>query len=165
MSSKPVAYLAGGMEKAGEYGKTWRAEITPHLNSLGYGVWNPYMEELNVGVNVEQLAALKHSDYEAFIHYCGRVVDYDLNSLRKCTIVVVRIDESVLAGAGTYGELTLCRYWGIPAHAWIDLPNREYGVPGWAMGCLTTYTTSREVFYGQIPFATDLRHQVNLDYR
>lgn len=46
---KSIIYLAGGMERAGIAGEVWREEITPHLQQLGYKVWNPYTEQINVG--------------------------------------------------------------------------------------------------------------------
>ena len=79
--------------------------------------------------------------------YIQQIIDHDIAALKTCAAVAVRIDESVLKGAGTYGELTLCRMFNIPAYAWIDLPNGKKDVPSWAMGCLTNYTTDKEEFY------------------
>jgi len=157
-SNKPTIYLAGGMEKAGEYGAIWRTEITPHLKTLGYQVWNPYTEEINVGIGVEHLTELKNNDYATFLRHCRKIVEYDLASLVKCAAVAVRIDESVLKGAGTYGEITVCHLYKVPVYAWIDLPNGRYDVPAWAMGCLTEYTYNKEEFYAMIPKAAP-RHR------
>ena len=150
----PKIYLAGGMEKAGEFGAIWRERITPHLESHGYTVWNPYKEEIKVGIDVTRLAVLKDTDYEKFIMFIQRVIDHDINALKTCSAVAVRIDDSVLKGAGTYGELTLCRIFNIPVYAWIDLPNGKKDVPSWAMGCLTEYTTDKEEFYGMLAKAS-----------
>lgn len=154
MSDKSVIYLAGGMEKAGEYGRIWRDEMTPHLISLGYDVWNPYEEEVNVGAGPESLSALKYTDYDSFVKYCRKIVKYDISCLVKCAAVAVRVDESVLKGAGTYGEITVCDMYDIPVYAWIDLPEGKYDVPAWAMGCITEYTTDKDEFYSMIPKAT-----------
>ena len=153
MSSTPLIYLAGGMEKAGEFGAIWRTDITPHLESLGYEVWNPYTQEMNVGIDVKKLGALKQTDYDLFVAFSSKIVDYDIAALQKCAAVAVRIDESVLRGDGTYGEITVCRMFDIPVYAWIDLPNGKLDVPAWAMGCLTEYTISKEEFYKMIPTA------------
>ena len=107
MSNKPIIYLAGGMEKAGEFGRTWRTNITPHLETLGYEVWNPYEKELEVGTGPEKIAELKYTDYKAFLKCCQKIVDYDIGCLVACRAVAVRIDDSVLRGAGSYGELTV----------------------------------------------------------
>ena len=92
-SDKPTIYLAGGMEKAGEYGAIWRSEMTPHLEGLGYHVWNPYTEEMNVGIGVESLAELKRTDYDAFVAYAKKIVEYDISALVQCSAVAVRIDD------------------------------------------------------------------------
>ena len=153
--SKPTIYLAGGMERAGEAGKVWRQEITPHLNSLGYHVWDPYTEEMNVGASPEMLARLKREDYAAYLKYMKKIVHFDIASLVRCAAVAVKIDRSVLEGAGTYGELTICALYNVPTYAWIDLPNDRYDVPGWAMGCINHYTYDKEDFYKMIPYAGD----------
>ena len=152
---EPTVYLAGGMERAGENGRIWRQDITPHLEGLGYRVWNPYTEEMNVGINVESLAKLKENDYNTYLKYCTKIVDYDLKCLVECSLVAVLIDDSVLKGAGTYGELTVCRLYDVPVYAWIDLPNGRYDVPSWAMGCLTHYTEDKDEFYATIPTAAE----------
>jgi hypothetical protein len=150
-------YLAGAMERAGEYGAVWRDEITPHLETLGYRVWNPYKEELNTGITVPELAALKKADFAEYTRFCRRIVDYDIDNLLTCSIVACRVDAPTLKGAGTFGELTVCRMKGIPVYAWIDLPGGEYDVPAWAIGCLTKFSHTKEDFYASIPPARDLR--------
>jgi hypothetical protein len=151
MSGKPSIYLAGGMEAAGAYGSIWREEITPFLENLGYEVWNPYTQEMNVGIDVKSLKHLKETDFKSFIAYSSKIVDYDIAALQQCACVAVRIDESVLKGAGTYGEITVCRLFNIPVYAWIDLPRAEKDVPSWAMGCITEYTSDVKKFHEMIP--------------
>ena len=154
---KPKIYLAGGMEKAGEYGAIWRAEMTPHLEALGYQVWNPYTEEMNVGIDPKGLIKLKSSDFEAFVRYCRKIVEYDISCLAECSAVAVRIDDSVLKGAGTYGELTVCHLYKVPVYAWIDLPNDKYDVPAWAMGCIDEFTYDKQEFYDMLSVASGRR--------
>jgi len=148
---KPLVYLAGAMEKAGKYGSVWRAEITPHLEELGYAVWNPYEEEQGVGIDVKGLSNLKYSDFNTYRDHCQRIVDYDIEHLKTCSLVVCRLDWAVQLGAGTYGELTVCREHKIPVYAWIDREKGKFDIPGWAMGCLTAYTTNKSDFYAMIP--------------
>lgn len=155
---KPLVYLAGAMEKAGEYGHIWREEITPHLEFLGYEIWNPYKEEMNVGINVEELSTLKHTNFDAYEKFCQKIVDYDIKHLLKCDLVVCRLDWAVQMGAGTYGELTVCRVNDIPVYAWVDREKNEYDLPGWVVGCLTAYTSTknRHYFYTIIPTPKEL---------
>lgn len=154
--SAPTVYLAGGMEKSGDQGRVWRDEIIPHLSDLGYKVWNPYSETQRSGVSVEELLALKESDFEAFRQEIGKIIDHDLNELSKCEMLVCRLDKAVLNGSGTLSELTFCRCKGIPSYVWIDLPNGKNDVPMWAMGCITAYTEDKDEFYKLIPAAEKL---------
>lgn len=133
------AYLSGGMEKAGEYGKVWREKATPYINSLGYSVWNPYIEERKLGVSLLKLNHLKQTDKVGYKKMCEQIVNHDLEHLQDCSAIICRIDESVLKGAGTYGELTVARLLNIPVYAWIDLPNGIQDLPAWCFGCLTDY--------------------------
>lgn len=157
----PTIYLAGGMEHAGPYGAEWRRDMTPFLEQSGYEVWDPYLQEPNVGVNVKTLSKMKSDNYELFLTYVRKIVDYDINTLKDCAAVAVRIDQSVLDGAGTYGELTLCRVYNIPVYAWIDLPRGKLDVPAWAMGCVTSYTYERNKFYQMIPSVDVVRGEHN----
>lgn len=152
-SKKPIVYLAGGMERAGENGKIWRRDITPHLKALGYDVWNPYKEEVKVGISTKSVAALKRTNYTQYLFYIRRIIKHDIEHLLQCSLVVTLIDQSVLNGAGTFGELTYCFMNDIPVHAWIDLPANEYGVPSWAMGCVTEFKINKKSFYDSIPNA------------
>ena len=70
---------------------------------------------------------------------------------------------TVLKGAGTYGEITVCHLYDVPVYAWIDLPNGKYDVPAWAMGCLTEYTYDKDEFYAMIPKAAKRVHNEHLD--
>jgi hypothetical protein len=151
MEDRHTIYLAGAMEKAGPYGAIWREEITPHLERLGYTVWNPYKEEINVGIGPEGLVTLKYTDFAQYKSYSEKIVDYDLQGLFSCAAVACRIDEATLQGAGTFGEITFCRWMKIPVFAWVDLPAGVYDVPSWALGCITEFSETKGGFYSMIP--------------
>jgi len=157
VKSKPLVYLAGAMEKAGPFGAAWREEITPYLEDLGYKVWNPYKEEINAGITVGELSRLKITDFPAYKKHCENIIDYDLSQLVDCSLVVCLLDWAVQLGAGTYGELTVCRLHKIPVYAWINRRKGEKGIPGWALGCLTEYVTTKEDFYKLIPPAEEIK--------
>lgn len=159
--TRPTIYLAGGMEKAGPYGSIWRYEIEPDLESKGYSIWNPYREEIKLGIDVDRLADLKKTDFDLYRKYCEKIVTYDISKLKNCSCVAVRIDKSVLSGAGTYGELTFCKILGIPVYAWVDLPNGIYDIPSWAVGCITDFSYTKEGFYSIIP---KVSHSLDTSY-
>lgn len=154
--NKPTVYLSGGMEKSGEAGVHWREEITPLLEQRGYTVFNPYRQPWNREITPEEMRHLRDHDFSLFMDSMRKKIDLDLSKLVGCAAAVVKIDDSVLGGSGTFGELTLCYYYKIPVYAWVDLPGGIEDVPLWALGCLTSITCSRDYFYSSIPRASSL---------
>jgi len=150
MSSKPVIHLAGTMEKAFDHGIEWREKITPVLERLGYAVANPCITETTV-VPPQEFLSAKKNDFNLYKQMAAAIVDFYLNLIEGCIAVFVRIDEPTLQGAGTFGEITFCKWKNIPVYAWIDLPEGKYGVPGWAMGCVTTYAESYKEALALVP--------------
>ena len=156
MRSKPAIYLAGAMEKAADGGKGWREEITPILTRMGYLVVDPCITESTVADPVG-LAEAKCNDFARYKRLAEDIVTFDLDLIEGCAGVFVRIDTPTLKGAGTFGEITFCRRNDIPVYAWIDLPEGKYEVPGWAMGCLTTYAETHEEALALVPPAHHTR--------
>jgi hypothetical protein len=152
----PGAYLAGAIEFAKDWGVTWREKVTPKLTSLGYRAVNPLELTESTGKTPEELHELKKTSVEEFKEIISGVVKKDLDYVSKCEVVVCKIDEDVLRGAGTFGELTLCALMHIPVYAYIDLPNGIQDVPGWCIGCITEYRESFEEFLDIIPKASDV---------
>jgi nucleoside 2-deoxyribosyltransferase len=156
--SRPKVYLAGGMEHAEGWGQSWREEFTPWLESLGFEVFNPYTgQEDSTGYSMEGLRELKESSMEEYHKVMTLIVSEDLRELSKCEAVVCYLDESILKGAGTYGELTFCANEGIPVYALIDLPEGAKSLPGWCLGCITIYTEVKEEIKSIVPHAHILR--------
>ena len=141
----PRAYLAGGMEKAEGWGQKWREEFTPWLRDLGYEPYNP-MEAQQGHYSMEELKELKATSIRKYQVAMSSIIETDLNELSKCEAVVCYLDDSVLKGAGTYGELTYCKANGIPVYACIDLPNGAEDLPGWCLGCITDFEESVPMF-------------------
>jgi nucleoside 2-deoxyribosyltransferase len=153
IKQKPLVYLAGSIMAAKDGGLAWRADITPHLNNLGYTLFNPVYDQPRLtGISKDSLLSLqKTGKIDDYQKACNTVVDTDISILKKASIVVAKIDEGVLNGAGTFGELTVARMLGIPVFAWIDLPGGINQVPAWAFGCITHYTVQEREFYKMIP--------------
>lgn len=149
-----IVYLAGAMQKAGDLGIIWREEITPHLEGLGYKVWNPYHEEQRAGPTLDELKELKDTNFEEFKRWIAKIVDHDLLELMRCSLVVCKLDS--LVGAGTFSELTFCRFKRIPSYVWVDYPGGIQDVPWWTIGCITEWSESKEGFYKIIPKASVL---------
>lgn len=148
----PQVYLSGGMEFSGDFGVGWRKDITPHLNSLGYLVHNPVIEQPKFsGYNTKAVKELRKNDFDKFLQVTKTIVDNDLASLKDSSLVVCVLDESVLKGAGTIGELTCSRQMGIPVISLLNIDKDK--IPAWLFGCITFYTTRPRDLYNIIPAA------------
>ncbi len=159
---KPMAYLAGAITAAKDGGAAWRADITPHLINLGYQIFNPVFDQPRLsGISRELMAAQKLTDSEGFHKSCKKVVDTDLEVLRSSKILIAKIDEAVLKGAGTFGELTVAHLYHIPVFAWISLPGGANDLPDWALGCIDHYTVHERDFYKMIPSAEALNYKMH----
>jgi len=135
-------YLAGGMEKSID-GKEWREKAQRVLEGLGHKIFNPYDEEPRIFGDQGPVYDLiyrydKEKDYRKYNEVMSDIVRYDLGKIRdEITDILVRFDESVLLGAGTYAEISLAHLLDKPVHCYL------YGigirrVPAWAIGCFTT---------------------------
>ena len=156
----PVVYLAGGVEHAKDSGRTWRNEVTPTLMAKGFQVWNPVEHQKEVaGYSPEEVRELKNGNFSEYAKAARKVVEVDLKKVSECELIVCKIDESALAGAGTFGELTFARAAGIPVFAWIDLPEGIKQLPSWVVGCLDWCTNSKQELLHKIPRARTLREQ------
>jgi len=135
--AKKVIYLVGAIELANNYGKTWRAYITPKLERLGFEVLNPCLLEneqlkniktklklpLKIKDDNDKLIPVKdwHDLYLApegskwrklFKECMLAVMDYDTDIvLNRCDCILCYWDEACDKSAGSHGELTLayCR--------------------------------------------------------
>jgi len=158
LKQPPVVYLSGGMEYSKDEGVGWRNDITPHLKSLGYRVFNPVIEQVRgLGYSVASVKDLKTGDFLEFREIASRIVDSDLYEVSNSELVVCKIDDSVLKGAGTIGELTLCRYKSIPVIAWVTVDGGPSSLPTWLLGCLSRITVHEKEFYSIIPPAKHLK--------
>lgn len=154
IKERPLVYLAGAISGAKDNGAIWRTEITPHLSNLGYRIFNPVIEQPRIsGVTIDLLESQKGSNFDLYRESCKKVVETDLNILRKCSLVVCKLEDSVFRGAGTFGELTISNFLDIPVFAWVDLPGGLASVPYWAMGCITSFSLHERDFYRLIPTA------------
>jgi len=150
MTRKRSIYLAGAIEKAPDLGATWRNEVSPTLEGLGFKVFNPLKEESTIA-KVEQVKATYESweDYrnattvEDYTDTLRQIVDLDLDIIAyKTDILFVYWDLYVQQGAGTIGEITIARYLGIPVYIICSPDTKLSKIPGWVLGCAHQIFTS-----------------------
>lgn len=133
-----LVYLCGAIEYSPDYGKAWRAEITPFLKSLGHEVYDPAQDEKKnlSDEEVRDFRKWKGSDLARFQTTVRKIIDYDLDWIEnKCDYIVCFWDEHAGRGAGSQGELTLAYRRGIPVYFVSAVPVDQ--VSGWILGCAT----------------------------
>ncbi|HEY6252221.1 MAG TPA: hypothetical protein VI685_19880 [Candidatus Angelobacter sp.] len=144
---KVFFYLSGSIEYSPDFGKGWRAQVTPLLKSLGHEVYDPAQDEKkNLSeVEVREFRSWKKSDLPRFRRTVQKIIAYDLDLIeQRCDAIVCYWDQHAGRGAGTQGELTLAHRLGIPVYLICAVPVEE--VSGWLLGCASEVFTSFEDF-------------------
>ncbi len=142
-----LAYLSGSIEYAPDNGKSWRAEITPFLRSLGHDVYDPAADEKkNLSEDeVRNFRSWKARDLPRFQRTVRKIIAWDLDWIANKTDYVVCLwDAAAARGAGTQGELTLAHHAGIPVHLVLGMPVEQ--VSGWILGCASEVFASFDDF-------------------
>lgn len=137
-----LIYLAGGMEHA-EDGITWRANVTEELAKIDVKTWDPYLQEqlLFNNDNIEFLKAHDKVLHTPLINARMRkIVQHDMSVVAKdADMLMVKLDNTVLKGAGTQAEMSLAAYLNKPVHVWItDISISS--IPYWLIGCMTYWS-------------------------
>ena len=140
-------YLAGSIEYSPDFGNTWRAEITPFLQSLGHAVYDPAEDEtknLNE-VEVREFRSWKKSDLPRFLQTIRKIIAFDLDLIEtRVDALLCYWDQYAGRGAGTQGELTFAHRIGVPVYLICGIPVEQ--VSGWLLGCSSEVFTSVEEF-------------------
>lgn len=140
-------YLAGSIEYSPDFGKTWRAEITPFLQTLGHAVYDPAQDEMkNLSkLEVREFRSWKKSDLPRFQQTVRKIIAYDLDFIEKrVDAVLCYWDQYAGRGAGTQGELTFAHRIGVPVYLICGIPVEQ--VSGWLLGCANEVFTSVKEF-------------------
>ncbi|HET9365548.1 MAG TPA: hypothetical protein VFP71_11130 [Candidatus Angelobacter sp.] len=140
-------YLAGSIEYSPDFGKGWRAQITPVLKALGHEVYNPAEDELKKMTESEacEFRSWKTSDLPRFRQTVQKIIAYDLDLIEhRCDALVCYWDQYAGRGAGTQGELTFAHRLGIPVYLICGIPVEQ--ISGWLLGCATEVFTSFDEF-------------------
>jgi len=141
--SPMLAYLSGSIEYSPDHGKTWRAALTPFLQSLGHDVYDPAEDEKKNLTEVEcrEFRAWKHSELPRFQQTIRKIIAYDLDWIEhRSDSIVAYWDEYASRGAGSQAEMSLAHCRGIAVYLVTELPMGN--VSGWILGCAS------EVFSG-----------------
>ena len=130
-------YLSGSIEYAADFGKSWRAELTPFLSDAGYAVYDPAADEKkNLGPDeAREFRNWKASDLRRFQGVLRKIIEWDLDWIDRSDCVICYFDEAAARGAGTQGEITHAHRIGVPVYLVLGMPAEN--ISGWVLGCAT----------------------------
>lgn len=140
-----LAYLSGSIEYSPDYGKSWRADITPFLRELGNDVYDPALDEQkNLQPHeVRGFRQWKTTDLPRFQQTIRKIITWDLDWIEhKSDYVICYWDDAAARGAGTQGELTYAHRLGMPVYLVLGMPLEK--VSGWILGCASEVFTDFE---------------------
>ena len=170
-----LAYLSGSIEYSPDYGKSWRADITPFVHDLGHDVYDPALDEKKNldDSEVREFRKWKVSDLPRFQRTVRKIIAWDLDWIEnKSDYVICFWDDAAARGAGTQGELTYAHRLGIPVYLVVGMPQDK--VSGWILGCATevfgsfaelkTFLQSRyDATHAQLAAANAVRYEPTTD--
>ena len=132
-----LAYLSGSIEYSADFGKSWRAELTPFLRELGCEVYDPAADERkNLDEDeVSVFRAWKATDLPRFQAVLRKIIRWDLDWIDRSDFVICYFDEAAARGAGTQGEITHAHRIGVPVYLVLGMPAEN--ISGWVLGCAT----------------------------
>jgi hypothetical protein len=130
-----LVYLSGSIEYAADFGKSWRAKLTPFLRTLGHTVYDPAADEKKnlSDVEVREFRKWKATDLPRFQGVLRKIIRWDLDWIDRSGCVVCYFDEAAARGAGTQGEVTYAHRAGIPVYLVLGMPVEK--ISGWVLGC------------------------------
>jgi nucleoside 2-deoxyribosyltransferase len=133
--SPMLAYLSGSIEYAADFGKSWRAQITPFLRALGHEVYDPALDEKKnlEDDEVREFRGWKSSDLPRFQQTLRKIIAWDLDWIDRSDCLICYFDEAAARGAGTQGEVTYAHRRGIPVYLVLGMPADK--ISGWVLGC------------------------------
>src|SRR4051794_25858389 len=130
-----LVYLSGSIEYAADFGKSWRAEITPFLREIGHTIYDPAADEKKnlTDEEVREFRKWKVADLPRFRGVLRKIIAWDLDWIDRSGCVICYFDEAAARGAGTQGEITYAHRAGIPVYLVLGMPLEK--ISGWVLGC------------------------------
>lgn len=143
---RPLAYLAGAMERSPDRGREWRERLLPLLEELGHAAFNPCAEEETLLSTEERSSfrAWKATGDPRFLPMMRRIIRHDLAALQACDYVICYWDEHAQWSGGSPSEVTVAHVWGKPVYLVRAMPRVE--LSSWVQGCATrTFDTLEDL--------------------
>jgi hypothetical protein len=146
------AYLGGAVEKAPDRGVKWREDMSEWMKTVNILPINPLDFDNNIAENYgladpKEVAVINVNErFQRRCDFMREIVTLDINAVIDSDILVVHMDEYTLAGAGTFGEMTVAWQKTIPVVVWVTGKLSLDDLPGWALGTANFITESQKQF-------------------
>ena len=132
------AYLAGAIDRVADRGAGWRDLITPFLQKLGITVMNPLKKPTEIGLEDNQVHALKiklreERKYDELASVMKEIRAVDLRMVDISDFVVVNLNIDHHA-CGTYEEIALANRSKKPILIRVEQGKEQ--TPDWLFGTI-----------------------------
>ena len=131
-------YLAGPRDEVPDLGSDWREWITPKLQALGMGVYNPCDKPTDDGTEVgedrELMTRLRDKEtWDSYSKLIKEIVRADLDMVDSSNSLILNVDKDYHA-CGSYNEQTVACIQRKPVIVHCRQGKSE--IPGWLFGIL-----------------------------
>lgn len=131
-------YLAGPIDKAADYGRGWRVEISAFLESIGVEVFNPCSKPRHLinenGECVQYRHTLKkQGKFKEVAEIMKEIRHIDLRMVDVCDFLVVHLDNDVRT-CGTWEEIFTANRSKKPII--IHMEQGKESAPDWLLGTI-----------------------------
>lgn len=131
-------YLAGGIDKAADFGKGWREDITPFLQELGVEIFNPCSKPQHLLNETTESVKYRHKlksegKFDEVAMLMKEIRHIDLRMVDVCDFLIVHLDNDVRT-CGTWEECFSANYSKKPVL--IHIEQGKVNIPDWMLGTL-----------------------------
>jgi nucleoside 2-deoxyribosyltransferase len=137
-----VAYLAGPMEFAEDYGMGWRERLRNELKEFGIRCILPNEEEAKFISSQHELNDIKESDPQRYINIMRQFIKQDLQFVEGVDMIITCWEGERMSG--TIGEATHAYCSDQVSYLITSVPFKD--IPGWFVACYSEIFTSVEEF-------------------
>ncbi len=129
-------YLAGPMDEVPDLGSDWREWITPKLQEMGIGVYNPCNKPTDIANETdenrkEMLTLRKDGKWDAYSKLVKEIVSIDLRMVDVSDAIILNVDK-LYHMCGSYNEQCMACLQRKPVIVYCKQGKGE--IPGWLFG-------------------------------
>lgn len=143
-------YLAGPIDKAADFGRGWRIEISEFLNDLGIEIFNPCAKPQHLLNETAESVKYRHKlksegKFDEVALLVKEIRHIDLRMVDVCDFLIVHLDNDVRT-CGTWEELFTANRSKKPIL--VHMEQGKENIPDWVLGTIPhefIFSTWREL--------------------